>query len=320
MYLPIESDTYFNTYGVIPEHFRKFLIPAARYHFRSDGVNASLDMNITVDGFSIWVHYLWLTGGVSLLPFNTKDTYALHFWLSRSIPAELRDQGLVSVEDCILFFLKAMEHAAWPASGTSLSMHINVDPGALNSIAEKYPQLYLLKELPKYTISTPVNPVPFRISAVNIRLLKRILHCRYIGIVSECYLLRNCISLFTNYFRELSLSAIRIVVKEEDRRKLYRVLQYAGSYPDRVTSHEDLAEQFHIDLMTMRLGFEQEFHISLFDFVVQERMNRSFDLLMTYQYSVERVSRELGYPAEFLFNADFERFFGCHPYILQMSQ
>lgn len=320
MHLPIESDSYFNTYALIPEKFRKFLIPSARYHFKSDGVNASLDMNIRLDGFSVWIHYLWLTDNVALYPFNTKDTYALHYWLSRSIPAELRDQGLVNVEDCILFFLKAMEHAAWAASGASLSMHINVDPDNLTYLANKYPQLSRLKDLPEYAISTPVNPIPFSIGAVNIRLLKRILHCRYIGSVSECYLLRNCVSLFRNYFRELSLSDTRIVVRQEERRKLYRILQYAGRHPEKVHSYESLAAMFQIDLITMRLGFEQEFHMSLYDFILQEQMDRAFDWLINHHYSVEKVARELKYPATFLFNADFELFFGCDPLSLQMAQ
>jgi AraC-like DNA-binding protein len=319
-HLPIESDTYFHTYARIPEKFRKFLIPSARYHFKSDGGNASLDMNISLNGFSVWIHYLWLTSSVSLLPFNTKDTYALHFWLSRSIPAELKDQGLVNVEDCILFFLKAMEHAAWPASGASLSMHINIDPHNIIYLVNKYPQLSLLKELPLYEISTPVNPVPFSIGAINIRLLKRMLHCRYVGIAGEAYLLRNCVSLFSNYFRELSLCDVTMFVNQELRRKLYRILQYAGSHAEKIHSYEALANMFQLDLITMRMGFEQEFHMSLYEFILQEQMNRAFEWLANYHYSVEKVAKELKYPATFLFNADFELYFGCDPLVIQMAQ
>lgn len=319
-HLPIESDSYFHTYTQIPEKFRKFLIPAARYHFKSDGVNASLDMNISLSGFSIWIHYLWLAGSVSLLPFNTRDVYALHFWLSRSIPAALKDKGLVNVEDCILFFLKAMEHTAWLSSGTSLSLHINIDPASLLPLSYEYPQLALLRELPEYAVSTPVNPAPFTISPANIRILKRILHCRHIGPAADCYLRRNCVSLYSNYLTELSGAGPRITLKKEDRWKLYRILQYAGSHPDEVTSHDSLAEQFEIDYVTMRTGFEQEFHISLFDFVLQERMNLAFGLLMNHRYSIEEIARRLNYPASFLFNADFELFYGRTPLLLRMVQ
>ncbi|SFE45013.1 AraC-type DNA-binding protein [Chitinophaga sp. CF118] len=316
--LPIESDSYFNSYGHVPERFRRFLIPSARYHFSSDGANDMLDMNISLDGFSIWIHYLWLKGDILLQPFNTKDTFALHFWLARSIPAKLRDLGLVDVADCILFFLKAMEHAAWAASGISLSMHINVDPYNLVPLSTEFPQLAFLKNLPAYTNSTPINPMPFSISAVNFRILKRILHCRYIGIFSECYLRRNCVSLYTNYLKELSTEVAQIVMLEEDRRKLYRILQFVGSHPEMVVSHEYLAERFHINIITMRVGFEQEFHVSLFDFVQQERMNKAFSLLMNY--SIDDIARKLGYPATFLFSADFEMFYGRDPRQLQMAQ
>ena len=316
-HLPIESDAYFNTYTQIPEKFRKFLIPSARYHFKSDGTNASLDMNISLAGFSIWIHYLWLKGNVSLQPFNTRDTYALHFWLSRSIPAALKDKGLVNVEDCILFFLKAMEHTAWLSSGTSLSMHINIDPGNLCPLSYEYPQLALLRELPAYTISTPVNPLPFTISAANIRILKRILHCRQRGTAAGCYLRRNCVSLYSNYLNEFSCTKVTIPLSREDRWKLYRILQYTGSHPETITSYNSLAERFHIDLITMRTGFEQEFHISLYDFVLQERMNMAFNLLMNYRYSIEEIARKLNYPAPFLFNADFEMFYGRDPINIQ---
>jgi AraC-like DNA-binding protein len=319
-HLPIESDSYFHSYAPVPGKFRKFLVPSARYHFKSDGVNASLDMNIPLPGFSIWIHYLWLTGSVALQPFNTKDTYALHFWLARSIPAALKDKGLVNVEDCILFFLKAMEHAAWVTSGTSLSLHINIDPASLIPLSYEYPQLSLLRELPVYTISTPVNPVPFSISAANIRILKRILHCRHIGAAGECYLRRNCVSLYSNYLNELSEAGATILVKPADRWTLYRILQYAGSHAHTILSHDSLADRFHIDLITMKTGFEQEFHISLYDFILQERMNLAFNWLMNYNYSIEDIAHKLNYPVSFLFNADFELFFGRSPLALRMVQ
>lgn len=319
-HLPIESDSYFNTYAHIPEKYRKFLIPSARYHFKTDGANASLDMNIPLPGFSIWIHYLWLTGSVALYPFNTRDTYALHFWLARSIPAALKDQGLVNVEDCMLFFLKAMEHAAWITSGISLSMHINIDPANLMPLSYEFPQLSLLRELPVYNISTPINPVPFPISAANIRILKRILHCRHIGAAGECYLRRNCVSLYSNYFKELNAEKTRRLLRPEDRWKLYRILQYAGSHPETIFSHDSLAERFQIDPITMKVGFEEEFHITLYDFVLQERMTLAFNLLMNYHYSIEDITRKLNYPATFLFNADFEMFFGRTPLVLRMVQ
>lgn len=318
-HLPIESDTYFNTYTQIPEKFRKFLIPAARYHFKSDGVNAALDMNIPLAGFSVWIHYLWLSGSASLQPFNTRDTWALHFWLARSIPAALKDTGMVNVEDCILFFLKAMEHAAWLSSGRSLSMHINIDPGNLSALSQEYPQLSFLTELPVFTISTPVNPMPFSISAANIRILKRILHCRHIGTAGDCYLKRNCVSLYSNYLNEFKGKEIIIPIGQEDRWKLYRILQYVGSHPETVISYESLAERFHMDKIIMRTGFEQEFHIPLFDFVLQERMNMGFNLLMSHKYSVKEITRKLNYSAPFLFNADFEMFYGRHPLNIQQS-
>lgn len=319
-HLPIETDSYFHTYAQIPDKFRKFLIPSARYHFKSDGMNASLDMNIPLAGFSIWIHYLWLTGSIALQPFNTRDTYALHFWLARSIPAALKDKGLVNVEDCILFFLKAMEHAAWATSGTSLSMHINIDPANLLPLSYDYPQLSQLRELPVYNISTPVNPTPFTISAANIRILKRILHCRHIGVAAECYLKRICVSLYSNYLKEWRPDGSKILLRREDRWKLYRILQYAGSHPEKIVSHDSLAERFHMDLLTMKAGFEQEFHISLYDFVLQERMELAFTWLTGYNYSIEDIARKLHYRATFLFNADFELFFRRAPLELRMLQ
>lgn len=317
-HLPIETDTYFNSYAQVPYRFSKFLIPSARYHFKTDGINASLDMNITLEGFSIWIHYLWLEGRTFLQPFNTKDTYALHFWLSRSMEAKLENKGNVDVEACILFFLKAMEHAAWPASGPSLSIHINVDPADIQRLSVTFPQLVLLKRFPSYNISTPVNPVPFAISAVSIRILKRILHCRHLNFTASCFLQRQCVSLYSNYLKELYTETGRILISNEDRWKLYRILQYAGSHPDQVRSYEGLADQFDIDFMTMKLGFEQEFHISLFDFVLQERMTLAFNWLM--RYDLNEIARRLGYPATFLFNADFEMFYGRNPLQLQMTQ
>jgi AraC-like DNA-binding protein len=319
-HLPIESDSYFNTYVRVPEKFRKFLIPSARYHFKSDGLNFSLDMNIPVNGFSIWIHYLWLTDNVSLLPFNTRDTYALHFWLSRRIPAALKDKGIVNLEDCILFFLKAMEHAAWPISGNSLSMHINIDPADLTRLSYEFRQLALLREFPEYAVSTPVNTIPFSISAVNIRILKKILQCRHIGPVAECYLRRNCVSLYSNYLKELSVTTPCILLKQEDRWKLYRILQYVGSHPEVVTSHDNLAERFDMDAVIMKEGFAQEFHMSIFDFVLQERMNLAFDWLMTFNYTIGHIAEMLNYRPTFLFNAEFERFFGRDPLSLRMMQ
>jgi AraC-like DNA-binding protein len=291
-HLPIQTDTYFNTYARIPDKFRKFLIPAARYHFKTDGVNSTLDMNIALEGFSIWVHYFWLKTLVNLKPFNTKDVYVLHFWLSRH-------------PESTLIFLKAEEHEPWPARGHSLSMHINVDPVKLSRLTKEYPALEQLNQSPQ---------ISNRISAVNVRILKKILRCRYIGAAAECYLRKYCAILYSNYLTQPPKTSIT----PETRWKLYRIMQYAGSHPQKIQSYEALADQFDIDFETMKIGFEQEFHIPLYDFVFQERMDLAFKLLM--HHNLDTVARKLGYRTSFLCSADFELFFGCTPLQLQMAQ
>jgi len=286
-HLPIETDTYFNSYARIPDKFRKFLIPAARYHYKTDGVNSTLDMNIALEGFSIWIHYFWLKTLVNLKPFNSKDVYVLHYWLSRH-------------PENTLIFLKAEEHEPWPARGHSLSMHVNVDPAKLSKLG--------LEQLTQTADSSS------SISAVSIRILKKILRCRYIGPLAECYLGKYCAILYSIYLN----NPTKISIDPETRWKLYRILQYAGSHPQKIHSYEILAQQFNIDFDIMKAGFEQEFHISLFEFILQERMDLAFKLLM--HHNLDTVANKLGYPTTFLCSADFELFFGCTPLQLQMAQ
>jgi AraC-like DNA-binding protein len=313
--LPIETGPdYFKQTQSIPAQFRKYLIPSSNYAFNADGNNKILDLNIRVPGFNIWVHYLWLQGSSSLSPFSTRDTFALHFWLSRRIPAALKNKDILSLEDCMLFFLKASEHNAWPANGNALSMHVNVDPEGINQLTEDIPGFERLNDY-KGQVSTLVNPVPYPINAITFRTLKDILKCAYFGNAADIYLRRKCMNLYQQYFVRMEATTTPI-----QHKNLLRIIQLISRYPEQVTSHEDIAKKFNIDIPSLKAGFEQIYNISLYDYVQQKRLDKAFHLLLTTTMTLREIAAYLGYPNYMIMDSAFELYYGIHPLVLRNAQ
>lgn len=306
--LPIETDvSFFQPSRPIPSGIRKFVLPAslARYTHSSEG--AILDMNIRLPGFSIWIHYLWMKNKAILHPFSTRNTWALHYWLADKIPVTLRDRGAMTLEDCMLFYLTKNEHTAWPSFGDALSVHINIDPEQILTIVNELPALKGLEQLPSPLNNTLINPVPFAINPVTRTLLKRILHCRYTGHIAMIYQRRNCIDLYLQYLDQLAAPPAVTLISPRLKKTLYEIQRMIILHPEKP---EKLTDTYGIPEHTLRDAFRQEFHISLFDYIMMEKLNKAFHMLMHNGVSRTQIAKELGYPHEAFLNGDFKLRYG----------
>jgi transcriptional regulator GlxA family with amidase domain len=91
-------------------------------------------------------------------------------------------------------------------------------------------------------------------------------------------------------------------------------------YPEQVTSHEDIAKKFNIDIPSLKAGFEQIYNISLYDYVQQKRLDKAFHLLLTTTMTLREIAAYLGYPNYMIMDSAFELYYGIHPLVLRNAQ
>lgn len=194
MILPIEAtNDFFEPSSKIPAKYRSYLIPGALARFTQDSEGVILDQKVPGRKYTGWVHRIWLSDLTLLYPFAVKDTWALHFWLARRIPAKLEHGQTVILDDCTLFFLPAAEYTAWPMPGNAISFHINFDEvGSSTQVSEATAASHRSKI---------INEFPYPISPVSFRIIKRVLSCKFLGRCAEIYQERNFKNLLDCYWQ-----------------------------------------------------------------------------------------------------------------------
>ncbi|MEC5143071.1 hypothetical protein [Chitinophaga sp. 212800010-3] len=267
MILPIEaSDDFFEPPLIVPDGYRYYLIPGALARFTHGDDGIILDQKIPGRKFTGWVHRIWLSDLTLLYPFAIKDTWALHFWLARRIPARLEQGQTIILDDCTLFYLPAAEYTAWPLPGNAISFHINfIDNTNASSTNPDGSHL-----------SKIINELPYPISPVSFRIIKRVLSCKFVGRCAEFYQERNFKNLLDCYWYQNGNKDRKYQLIKTTKSILQLIRERAQIQPLLFTSYEWVAKDYSISVQTLRDGFESYFNIALHDYIHQEKLMTAF--------------------------------------------
>ena len=269
-----------------------------------------MDQRIHTPYFTAWVHNIWIEQNVMLYPFSVTDTWALHYWLARKIPAVLDQGNVVMVDDCTLFYLTAAEYTAWPIIGNAVSFHINFTSNSMQEYASNIITGQQGVRLSPKNESRLINPVPFSLNPVTYRIIKRVLTCPFKSTVAEIYQARNCKNLLDIYLHQLVSETGHFRLLYSLRQVLLNIREYAQYHPDKFTAYEEVAKANRINVDTLRTGFENYFHTPLHTYVLQEKLNTAFHLLASSGKQFFEISRMVGYKHPHFMNHDFEQYFG----------
>lgn len=302
------DDTTFTPHQDIPPAFQGQLIPYARFYYQEDKDGSILDQNIRAGEFSIWVHSIQMRPGIELRHYSQYQVITLHAYDDvDSLRGTVNNRQQLEKE-VSLFNVMASAEPTLPGSSQPLSFHINIEPYALKELAREFPLLSPLAAIPISNATEPLHKAPFLLNPVSRLIRDRILRAKHIGNSAYSFFRRNAADFYGNYTRRL-IAPAPIMMNEAKRQQLYEIFRYILNHLDEPLTYKMLQQKFGVEEALLRRPFEQEFHLTIPELVLQEKMAVAFDMLSTRNTPVTTIMERLGFTSLNTFLTTFDKYF-----------
>lgn len=129
------------------------------------------------------------------------------------------------------------------------------------------------------------------------------------------------LSLYFNPTEATNISECPFLVDEENVRKIRNAKQIMLERMINPPSLQDLADEIGLSLKKLKEGFKQLYGSTVYQFVLDHKMNHARQLLSKGSYNVNEVALQLGYSNSSHFIDAFKKKFGTTPkkYLLSVS-
>ncbi|RBL88069.1 helix-turn-helix domain-containing protein [Chitinophaga flava] len=300
------EDQAFTPHQNIPTAFRDQLIPYARFYFQEDNDGCILDQNIRAGEFSIWAHHIHMRPGVEIRPCTQYQVITLHAYDDMNTGPS-NNQLPLEKEVC-LFNMMASEDPVLPGTQQPHSFHINIEPDSLRELAREFPLLHSLAAIPVSNVTGPLHKAPFQLNAVSRLIRDRMLSAKHIGNSAYSFFRRNAADFYGNYTRRL-IAPPPIMMNQEKRQLLHDIFNYILEHLHESLTYKTLEKKFGVEEALLRRPFEQEFHLTIPELILQEKMALAFELLSTRNTPVSYIMDRLGFTELPCFLTTFEKYY-----------
>lgn len=299
----------------VPQEYLHLIIPYAGLYYEQDADYDILSQHISLGPFSLWLHDIFAKKDIVLCPYAPFHLWALHFMYEDSLRAESfeTNEFILEEKECNLFNLYAdMHRVPMPAGKKVLSFHINILPGALKQLVQRYPALYYLTNKKLDNISSVVNQRPYHINAVGNMLIRNIISCRYIEEQAHFYLHRCCVDLFLNFAQQDAAGPEPFMLSSLMNAELFNnIFSYLVNNPHIPHSVAELANIFNMHGARLAHGFRQHFSMGITPFIKMNRMMSLYNQLMQKSFSLSMLAEATGYRSLKAMTDEVEEYYGC---------
>lgn len=127
-------------------------------------------------------------------------------------------------------------------------------------------------------------------------------------------LAQRLLQLHLNVYKEVeTLPALRAATREELYRRIYRAREYASAFYDTPVTLNELARVASLSPNHFLRGFKQLFHQTPHQYLIQKRLDRARELLLSTDRSVTEICFELGFESPGSFSWLFRQRIGSSP-------
>lgn len=155
--------------------------------------------------------------------------------------------------------------------------------------------------------------------------VEQILYCPYQGMTKQIYLESKCLELIALKIEQLaetqlSSTSDAMRLKLDDIDRIYHAKNIIVNNLDNPPSLSELAKQVELNECTLKRGFRQVFHTTVFGYLHQIRMEQAYQLLVAGNANVTQAAKAVGYASTTSFSAAFRKKFGKNPCAYRRSR
>jgi AraC-like DNA-binding protein len=293
----------------LPVEYMKLLIPAAGIYFREDEECEIFSQHLAAGPFSLWLHDIFAKEDIVLHPFTPYHILALHYLFEDSLPAD--NYGLEERECNLFNLLPGLQRMPMQGGKKVLSVHINIRPEMLPSLAARYPALKSLTTRNLTTTGT-LNERPYHINAVGDLIIRKILTCRYTGARAQHFIYRCCVDLLLNFAGQEEAAQQPFLFTNMLHMESYRqIFNYLLDNPHKIHPLSELAYIFNLPAEQLAHGFRQHFSMSVEDFMWMLKMMLTYNMLQKRYWSLDVIADAAGFEDIREMTTQVELYYGC---------
>lgn len=154
------------------------------------------------------------------------------------------------------------------------------------------------------------------ITSDMLSILFRILNNTYTGAIKELYIETKLFELLILGLHQSAQTNVKqdvIVLKEYEIERIHKAKDYLIENMDTPCSISWLARHLKISERKLRVGFKQEYGTTPFDFILESRLDKAMEMLITTNTTIHELSMMTGYSHVPNFIAAFTKKFGHSP-------
>jgi AraC-like DNA-binding protein len=273
------------------------------------------------EGVSIWCWDYNIQQTTTLLCSSQLFFLDLHFMVSNSACFKIKGIGDLNFleNQYNILYGSSLDLECTFQKGLYRILSINVNTNYLKKWVEDVPLLReFLQKIADNVSGALFNPhstaTPEMVAICN-----SILHCRFYGDIRKLYLEAKTLELLTLCLSRGVNTAAQDSsgLKPYDIQKMHAAREYLLEHMDDPCSIIELARKVGTNDFKLKKGFKQLYGVTIFDFLMEARMERAKILLLETDTPVRQIALMTGYKSVSSFTAAFKGKVGYPPAFLR---
>lgn len=301
----------------IPPQIIPLFIEGSEKVYADGDFGSMLFQQITGNDCAIWYSSYNMVRPVSFQREVEMPVLELHFTFKNDFHCTLGGIGAIVMEErqFNLTYTPYIESKTVFHAGNYETFDVHVSSAFLNKAAIYYPAVNnLINNIDKHKAAM-LSKINHYASGSMLFIIQQILSCQYQGMLKQLYVETKVMELFLLAMDKVTSNPLwnQIVLKPYDIEKIREAKDILLAQMDTPVTVIALAHQVGINDFKLKKGFKQIFGTTIFDYLLQARMEKAVELLTSTTIPVTEIAFIVGYQTIGAFTNTFKKHFGYPP-------
>jgi AraC-like DNA-binding protein len=303
----------------IPSSLARFNVPGARELYATGDFGSLLFYEQAGRDFSLWYKCYFIKQSTHLNATTTAPLFQLCFSINRTLRFQQQGMGKTRLPEgqFNILYAPAVQNQTWFDKGKKYMVYdIHFSRSYLEKLQPHFP--YLAEFLLKTELGLPcqLSPVHAHITPDMMAILHNMHYCLYTGELKSTYLEALLLRLLLKALTRLMLVKIpvnEVKLQPYELSKLREAWEYLLHHLDHPGTLMDLSHAIGLNDFKLKKGFKQLYGITIFEFLLEARMEKARRLLQENTMTVHAVAISVGYKNISSFTVAFKKKFNLLP-------
>lgn len=302
----------------IPAPLARYKVPHARPTYSAGDFGALLLHEQAVPGFTILHKSYFIRQATSM--YEESDNAAFYICFPINRPLRFQLQGLpkqrIAEGQFNIFYANPVHNQYWFEKGKYLIGELHCTPAMLDALKGYFPLVGDFLRKARLGFSCQLGLAAGHITPQMLQLWCQLRDCPYTGYTREVYLESIASQLLLLAVTRLSLirtPANEVKLQPYEVTRLREAWEHMLQHLDQPGTVMELSQVVGLNDFKLKRGFKQLYGITLFEFLLEARMEKAKRLLRETDMTVHAVAISVGYKNISSFTVAFKKKYGVLP-------